>query len=106
MVYNFHEFTMWLLLTIGTITSPEFHSFILAVQDAHCPKLFGERHPQSALSLVDLTLWNLSQLTGMRMIVRERILHASFREEVEQTFPLMVSVGALEFELDSPPLLY
>ncbi|KAF9785542.1 hypothetical protein BJ322DRAFT_837976 [Thelephora terrestris] len=55
-LFHFHEFTMWLVLTIGTIASPEFHSIVLVVQDAHCPKLFGEHHPQSALSLVDLTL--------------------------------------------------
>lgn len=94
---------MWLASTTGTIASPEFHRFVLVVEDAHCPKLFGRHHEQSALKLVDHTLWSLSQRTGMKMIVRERVLRGSFRKEVEQAFPLMVSAGAFEFELDDPP---
>lgn len=104
---NFHEFILWLTSTMGTITSPEFQRFVLVVEDAHCPRLFARFEERVALRLADQTLWHLWQRTGMKMTVRERILRASFRNDVERAFLLMVSAGALEFELSDPqPPLY
>ena len=103
---------MWLVSTTGTITSHGFHKFILVVEDAHCPRLFaradhfGIFDERDVLRLLDHTLWYLSQRTGMKMTVRERGLCASFRNDIERAFPLMVSAG-LQFELnDPPPCLY
>lgn len=105
--FNFHGFTTWLASTAGTITSPRFHRFILVIEDAHCPKLFGRADGREALKLVDQALWHLSQRNGMKMIVKERVLRGSFRNEIEKAFPLMVSAGAFEFEFNDPqPCLY
>lgn len=95
---------MWLASTTGTITSSGFHKFVLVVDDAHCPRLFGRPEDRDALRLVDQTLWDLSQRTGMKMTVRESSLHASFRDDMAKAFPLMISAGVFEFELSDPPL--
>lgn len=103
--FNFHELMMWLAATTGTITSPGFHSFVLVVDDAHCPSLFGRADELEASRLVDQTLWNLSQRTGMKMIVRQRTLWVNFRNEMVKAFPLMSSAGVIKFKLDDPPPL-
>jgi hypothetical protein len=93
--------------TTGTITSPRFHSFVLVVDEAHCPRLFERADELDALKLVDQTLLHLFQRTGMKMTVRERVLSVGFRNEIEKAFPLMLSAGVFELELnDSPPFLY
>jgi hypothetical protein len=94
---------IWLASAAGSITSPVFHKFVLVVDDAHCPGLFGRVDERGALMILEQTLWSLSQRTGMKMTVKERHLPASFRDEVEKAFPIMLSAGMLEFELTDPP---
>lgn len=106
-LFNFHELMGWFASTLSTITSPEFHRFVLVIEDAHYRKVFGNTDVQSAPNLVDQTLLSLSQRTGMKLVVKGRTLHSGFRDVMEKAFPLMASAGVLEFEPnDSPPCLH
>ena len=87
---------LWLESVINTITSPVFSRFVLRVDRTKFD--FGG----DAWGIVDRALLCLSQQTGgMKMIMRERSLYATSREAIMETFPLMVSAGAFEIELDS-----
>ena len=86
---------LWLESVINTITSPVFSRFVLRVDRTKFD--FGG----DAWGIVDRALLRLSQQTGMKMIMRERSLYAASREAIMETFPLMVSAGAFEIELDS-----
>ena len=47
---------------------------------------------------VDRALLHLSQRTGMKMVIKKRILYEIFCNVMRSAFPLLVSAGALEFE--------
>lgn len=66
--------------------------------------LFQKIDGKSAWEAADQALLRLSQRTGMKMIVKGRVLHDTFRNVMENAFPLMVSAGVFELEPNGPPL--
>lgn len=92
--------TGWLTSTLSTITSPEFHRFVLVVDFEYHRVAFGSPNGQSASKLVDQAWFSLSQRTGMKLIVKGKgwALHSDFREVMEKAFPIMASAEMLEFE--------
>ena len=102
--YVFHDLVSWLASVISTVTSPTFSRFILVANSADFNPLFRRISGRSAWEPADQALLLLSQRTGMKMIVRGRILHDTFCNAMRDSFPLMVSAGAFEFEFnDSLP---
>jgi hypothetical protein len=88
---------------VRTITSPVFCKFVLAFEDTHLHEIFEGPKGKRASRPVDKNLLSLSQRTGMKMIVGGRVLDAGFRDVMGRAFPLMVSAGSFEFELNDSP---
>lgn len=89
---------LWLASVISTIASPTFGSFVLVVESTNFHPLFRRIDGKNAWELVDRALLSLSQQTGMKMIVKGRALHYTFRKAIEDSFPFMMSAGMIEFE--------
>lgn len=97
--YAFRDLVFWLASVINTITSPVFSKFVLVANIANYQSLFRRRvDGKSAWDVADQALLRLSQRTGMKMIVRRKVLHDVFCNALRNAFPLMVSAGAFEFE--------
>jgi len=102
--YVFRDLVFWLASVISTITSPVFSRFVLVTNSVNFRSLFRRIDGKSAWDLADQALLRLSQKTGMKMIVRRKVLHDDFCSSLKDAFPLMVSAGAFEFEPnDLPP---
>lgn len=102
--YVFRDLVFWLASVINTITSPVFSRFVLVTNSVNFRSLFRRIDGKSAWDLADQALLRLSQRTGMKMIVRRKVLHDNFCSSLKDAFPLMVSAGAFEFEPnDLPP---
>lgn len=103
--YIFHDLVLWFASVIDTITSPVFSRFILVADSANFNQLFRkiDAYGKSGWEFADQALLRLSQRTGMKMVVKRRVLHETFRNVMRGTFPLMVSAGAFEFEYNDSP---
>ncbi|KAF9650496.1 hypothetical protein BDM02DRAFT_3185338 [Thelephora ganbajun] len=98
-IHVFRDFVLWLISVINTITSPLFSRFVFVDDNpsSQCP-FFRRADGDSVWRPLDQALLRLSQRTGMKMIGRRKVSHAAFCNSIEEAFPLMVSVGALELE--------
>jgi len=101
--YVFRDLVLWLATIVNTINSPVFSRFVLVVDIARFQQLFRKIDGRTAWEPTDQALLRLSQRTGMKLVVRARVLHVGFCRWVVDAFPLMASAGALEFESNDPP---
>ena len=95
---------LWLASVADTITSHVFSRFVLMADSANPLPIFRKLDWDNTWDPADQALLRLSQRTGMKMVVKRRVLNEPFRDVTKNAFPLTVSAGVLEFEINDSPL--